>query len=352
MKKTNNNNKLTNFQKKYIIDTIKNNELRVMQCIIKKYGSENQESEYINLIQHLYLPDGVYILNLTDATILKKDGTEPWDMILKKRKLSFEFINKKFIPIFSMSGHIDYWDIPIPTYDDIFYIFNINKPDNIVTKWENKKYNKAIFRGSPTGCGYTTETNMRLKIATIKSPDLDAGIVSSNTNTINSKSIRFDPIYGLGMLNTNIKPTNFVSMSEQSNYKYIVYIDGNVHAYRLLTNLIFGSVILRVLSPYTSWVDTILQPFKHYIPINHDLSNLLDIIQWCKSNDQQCKKIAHQGYTIAKQILTLKYTQSAFQDLLWNTSKLTKNKTMKRCPNGYHKDPDNSDVCLPKKQIN
>ena len=44
---------------------------------------------------------------------------------------------------------------------------------------------------------------------------------------INTNSIRYDPKYGLGMLNTNIESTQkFMTMAEQSNNKYIIHVDG------------------------------------------------------------------------------------------------------------------------------
>jgi hypothetical protein len=46
-----------------------------------------------------------------------------------------------------------------------------------------------------------------------------------------------------------------MTLKEQSRFKYIVHIDGNVNAYRLLTTMKTGSVILRVVSEYTSWAD-------------------------------------------------------------------------------------------------
>ena len=39
-------------------------------------------------------------------------------------------------------------------------------------------------------------------------------------------------------------------MEEQSKYKYIIHIDGNVNAYRLLNSMLTGSLILRVKSEY------------------------------------------------------------------------------------------------------
>jgi hypothetical protein len=201
--------------------------------------------------------------------------------------------------------------------------FKDGKPDpNLITAWDYKKYDVAVFRGGPTGCGYTDLTNMRIKLAQMKSPLLDAKLsAKAGTETIDTKSIRFDPKYGLGMLNTSIRTSsNFLNMKEQSNYKYIIHIDGNVNAYRLLTTMTTGSLILRVTSQYTSWVDHLLQHKVHYIPVKADLSDLLDVVRWCRQNDDRCREIASNGMKFAQSILSKKYIQTYFQKVLFSVT--------------------------------
>jgi len=128
----------------------------------------------------------------------------------------------------------------------------------VVTDWSQKKP-IAVFRaGSPTGCGYTNETNMRLKISGLSLPFLDAGIVA-----VGSRSLKFDPKEGLGFLDTDLKPVPFLNLKQQSEYKYIVHIDGNVAAYRLLKFMLLGSVILKVKGKYTLWYEHLLKPGVH-----------------------------------------------------------------------------------------
>ena len=246
---------LTPAQKNFIKNYVNGNELRILQCIVKIYTQNDTfATEYKSLLDNLSLPNGVYILNLSDAVLLNKEGYMPFPIYRNESpKLEDMFASKeaRFIPILSISGQENYWDIPIPNYDDVNYVeglANYNIAD-FTTEWSVKK-NMAVFRGGPSGCGYTTETNQRLKLLTIKSPDLDVGIVGKG-GLIDSKSVRFDPKYGLGMMNTGIKTKNFMTYAEQSEYKYIIHIDGNVNAYRLLSIMATGSLILRVKSQYT-----------------------------------------------------------------------------------------------------
>jgi hypothetical protein len=80
---------------------------------------------------------------------------------------------------------------------------------------------------------------------------------------------------------------------EQSNYKYIIHIEGHVSAFRLSYELSMNSVILLVKNDWKMWYSDILEEFVHYVPIKEDLSDLVDKIKWCRKNDKKCKEIAH-----------------------------------------------------------
>jgi hypothetical protein len=237
----NTNPTMTPKQVKFVQDSVEKNidKLRVMQCVVKPYGkdkdkdadteSEVSNNEYLELLKGLDLPNGVFLLNLTDALILRNDGKAPFTMVTGKVDLG-KYNFDKHIPILSMSGQRNYLDIPIPNYDDIANFYKANP--KMKTKWADKKISKAVFRGGPTGCGYTERTNMRIKLAMMDSPLLDVELTGKGA-TVDSNSIRFDPKYGLGMLNTGIKSSkSFLTMADQSNYKYIIHVDGTVDPQR------------------------------------------------------------------------------------------------------------------------
>ena len=314
-------NKLITGEQRDKIRRLTKNPVRIMQCIVKPIkGSESESdmNEYYELIKDLTLPQGVFILNLTDAVILRRNNYEPFPMVTGDKKMPLNFCHIHHLPIMSLSGEKKYSDIPFPNYDDVFIVMgkDMKFEDNIVN-WDDKKINKAVFRGGPSGCGYTTKTNQRLKLVSIESPLLDAKVVGKG-ETIDSNSIKFDPVHGLGMLNTGMKPGNFMKMSEQSNYKYIVHVDGNVNAYRLLTTMMTGSLILRVDSPYVSWVDHLMQPGKHYIMVKSDLSDLVKIIKWCEKHPERAREIAEAGYQFAKKALTREFVEKSIEKIFWS----------------------------------
>ena len=363
-------NKLITERQRAKIRTVAANPVRIMQCILKNYedaeedveeeeGEEKdaykEQNEYVDLLKDLSLPYGVYILNLTDAVILHRNNREPFPMLTGDLPLSNEFRNTKQIPIFSISGQKGYSDIPIPNYDDMFIVMGMKdmKFDEYETDWSKKKYNKAVFRGGPSGCGYTTETNQRIRLAAMNSPLLDAKLIGKG-KTIDSNSIKFDPVHGLGMLNTGIAASNqFMTMAEQSQYKYIIHVDGNVNAYRLLTTMMTGSLIIRVDGPYVSWVDQLIKPNVHYILVKPDLSDLLQKIKWCEMSPKSAQKIAKAGYEFAKLALTREFVNETIEKTFWtvmpllikqrssDTRKIKRNpKSKKITPHFSPKSPD------------
>jgi hypothetical protein len=246
-------------------------------------------------------------------------------------------------------------------------------------KWADKKPT-AVFRGASTGCGVTLETNPRLKIAYLSVstppddkgvPYLDAYITKWNLRprklqneeylrTIDVQSLKSIGIdiykrdsrgnhiidtektyyrfeYGKYVLDNKDgtyiidkygnyiidkhekKIPAFLSPKQQSEYKYIVNVDGHVSAFRLSLELSMGSVILLVNSQWEIWYSKMLIPFTHYVPVKEDLTDLIEKIKWCRENDEKCEKIAKNArdffVTFLQKDGALDYTQKILVDL-------------------------------------
>lgn len=329
---------------------------RIMQCIIKPYSAESSvASEWLGFLQNplnktYKMPNGAYILNLTDAVILRNDGMEPFDVFMDPLpKLEVEYRRNYYLPILSYSGKYKYDDIPIPNYDDIFTIkrtpagnVDIDATIGPATPryFYEKTIDKAVFRGGSTGCGSTPETNMRLKItnpaflASLRNKDmLDVGL------TTITKQYKMDPVAGLSKVDPATPLTAPLTLEQQSQYKYIIHIDGNVHAYRLLKTMLTGSCILRVRSPYRSWMDfpnnDRFQGFdirdmggandrddsknpllSHWIWVDSDLSNLDNVLEFCRDHEDICIKVGQNAREIAETYLSMKHIYASFVNML------------------------------------
>lgn len=188
--------------------------------------------------------------------------------------------------------------------------------------WD-KKRETAFFRGTATGGGVTPETNQRLHAALLSHrwnmqeterrkhlseedaagaakdyvPLLDAKITGWNfrdkkiatgkVSHINPKSLPF-----------NGGAENFTPIYEQSTFKYLVYIEGHCAACRYGFMMRLGSVILKVESSCVAdqmWYFPLLRPYEDHVPVKADLSDLKEKIEWCRSHDEECKKIAQRA---------------------------------------------------------
>ena len=121
----------------------------------------------------------------------------------------------------------------------------------------------------------------------------------------------------------NLSLSNFLSPEEQSKYKYIINVDGHVSAYRLSLELDYGSVILLSDSKYRLWFRNLMKPFKHYVPIKKDLSDLIEKIEWCNQNQKECEEIIKNCKKFYKKYLSKSSMLDYLQNLFIKISKST-----------------------------
>jgi c-di-AMP phosphodiesterase-like protein len=103
---------------------------------------------------------------------------------------------------------------------------------------------------------------------------------------------------------------------EQSEYKYLLYIEGNVAAHRLLVDMLLGSVILYVDTEYKLWFEHLLEENVHYVKVKRDLSDLIQKILWCREHDEACKEIAKNARELAVSLLTKEVFINTFANYL------------------------------------
>lgn len=146
---------------------------------------------------------------------------------------------------------------------DVKTILALQKP------WHEKQP-FAVWRG-----GLTKDIRIKLCEISLESPDLlDAKLVDDSVSLKHLIGNRF-------------------SFEEFLNYKYLPNVNGVIAAYpafqwRLLSN----SVTLHQVTDEIQWFYRALKPYVHYVPVKHDLSDLVEQIQWSKNHDDLCKQIA------------------------------------------------------------
>lgn len=294
------------------------------------------KSMFLELCATRQIPDMEFFVNRRDFPILTRNGTEPYNNIYGDNVPLKSYKFDKYIPILSMCSSDKFADVAIPTHEDwarvmsLEGIFFPHKCRNYNFKfnhnWDDKN-DRAVFRGSNTGCGCNLENNTRLKLAKLGTeyPQfLDVGITNWNLRIRKNKDSEYLQIPNVG----DLKLVTKLTPEQQSNYKYLVNVDGHVSAFRLSLELSMGSCILLVESTekWKIWFSDILEPYVHYVPIKSNLSDLIDRIKWCRQNNDRCKKIAENALKFYNKYLTkqgildnLEYTLFKLRDEMYGS---------------------------------
>ena len=220
---------------------------------------------------------------------------------------------------------------------DLFTAANLKKFD---TPWE-QKVNTAFFRGTATGGGTTVETNQRLHVAQKcydweqeeagakagsgghpPPPLLDAKITGWNMRDKKIASRKMTFVRKSHFPFEGDRKKNFVEIYKQSSYKYLLYVEGHCAACRYGFMMQLGSVILKVDSLCVAdsmWYFPLLKPYYDHVPVKADLSDLKEQIEWCRNNDEECRKIAARAKEMYTRFVSrdgiLDYMQAVFVEI-------------------------------------
>ncbi|MBV8399342.1 MAG: hypothetical protein JOZ17_11475, partial [Acetobacteraceae bacterium] len=85
-------------------------------------------------------------------------------------------------------------------------------------------------------------------------------------------------------------------------YKYQIDVDGNVCAWDgLFQKLLTGSPVLKVASEfgYSQWYYDDLKPWFNFVPIEADISDLIDKVKWLGHHDEEAQQIGARGRELA-----------------------------------------------------
>ncbi|XP_006972381.2 protein O-glucosyltransferase 3 isoform X1 [Peromyscus maniculatus bairdii] len=230
----------------------------------------------LSLARKVTLPDLEFYINLGD-----------WP--LEHRKVND---TPSPIPIISWCGSLDSRDIILPTYDVTHSTLEamrgvtndlLSVQGNTGPSWINKT-EKAFFRGRDS-----REERLQLVQLSKENPQLlDAGITGYFFFQEKEKELGKAKLMGF---------------FDFFKFKYQVNVDGTVAAYRYPYLMLGDSLVLKQDSPYYEHFYVALRPWKHYIPIKRNLSDLLEKVKWAKENDEEAKKIAKEGQLTARDLL-------------------------------------------------
>ncbi len=127
---------------------------------------------------------------------------------------------------------------------------------------------------------------------------LDVGLI--HQNAIGEAYLR-EAIEHAGFMRPEVPKEHFL------DYRYLIDVDGWTNAWSLLDKMIGGATIMKVCSAlgFRQWYYDKLVPWKNYIPLAADLSDLDEVIEWMLSNPEECEKIGAGAASLAEGIQLL-----------------------------------------------
>ncbi len=96
---------------------------------------------------------------------------------------------------------------------------------------------------------------------------------------------------------------NKIPQSNWGRYKFALDIDGHSNAWsNFFVRLLLGCCVIKVQSEhgFRQWYYDRLTPWRHYVPVDADLTDLIEKIAWCRGHDAECAAIAANGQTLAR----------------------------------------------------
>jgi hypothetical protein len=234
----------------------------------------------------------------------------------------------ELVPIFSQATiGACYSDLLIPS----FYYMNtqmkakwsvpLRKPK---ANWSMKK-RTFHWRGSTTGA-YATRTNAyasahryrfvdyvrnQWNVSGVKTKVDFSGIAQTDKNVERAIAKKYGPLI----------PTE--PYSAMIKYKYLPDIDGNTFSQRFLTFLRFSQSLIFKIAAFEDWLTINTEPYKHYVPINIDLSDMNEKVQWARDHDEEARQIAVNAQIHAKHRLRYQDMQCYLYRLILEYHALT-----------------------------
>lgn len=161
----------------------------------------------------------------------------------------------------------------------------------------------AYWRGSTSGmptdpaAGWRSLPRIRLCEIAAANPDIiDAGITAITQIEDGEASAWLEA--------RNLMRQRVPSWSYQQ-YRYQIDIDGNTNAWDgLVLRLLTGSPVLKVASPrgFEQWYYPRLKPWVNFVPIETNMADLVEKVNWLRANDDQARKIGEAGRALGESL--------------------------------------------------
>lgn len=163
----------------------------------------------------------------------------------------------------------------------------------------NKKKNVAFFRGSRT-----SSQRDPIVMLSRSRPDLvDAKYTKNQAWKSKADTLGDDP-------------AKTVSFEDHCEYKYLFNVHGVAASFRYKHLFLCRSLVLNVESEWIEFFYPLLKPWIHYIPIDKNFENVIELLEFLNENQLLASRIAKRGFEFIRDQLTMKTIRCYWQQLL------------------------------------
>lgn len=177
--------------------------------------------------------------------------------------------------------------------------------------WEKKK-NKGFFRGSRT-----SSERDPLILLSRSNPELVDAEYTKNQAWKSEADTLHRP------------PAKEIRLEDHCDYKYLFNFRGVAASFRFKHLFLCDSVVFHVGSAWLEFFYPAMKPWIHYIPVKEDLSDVRDLLEFAKENDDVVHEIAKRGRQFIWDHLRMEDVTCYWETLLKKYAKLLKFKTKK-----------------------
>jgi hypothetical protein len=126
-----------------------------------------------------------------------------------------------------------------------------------------------------------------------------------------------------GKCGSRIYKSDKVKMDKQATYKYVIHVEGNgFWADRLALQLFGTSAVLKQITPCGMFFEPLLEPYKHYIPVDYFFRDVVRQVHWARAHDFEMQEVVREAREFAGAFLSSAGIQTYVEELLSQYSAL------------------------------
>jgi hypothetical protein len=223
-------------------------------------------------------------------------GRIPHEVTPAKHYHNFESVHPGTLPLVCIYAAREFSakSLFLLPWDDIAFVHGLTFPQ---IPWSEKS-SCVLWRGGSSGF-HRPSTRMRVVEKLFGVPNTDVKFVPGgwpfNDDVIPSEHFANKTLLGPHM---------------HSHYKYVLIIDGNTQASNGQWGFALGSVPILITHPGSRWwfYDE-LRPMINYVPVQYDLSDLVEKIEWLLSHDEEAQQIALNALELSNRVFSPTFQQ-------------------------------------------